>query len=324
MKQIAILIANENVDLITLSGILEIFKMTNEYIKKTQNRDSFQIDLVCIKENLLMNRHTVHQLTPKCINQIERPDLIFIPAHHNYLNLVEGNEEEKNWIKNCYVQGSEVASLCVGTFLLANTGLLDGKTCSTHWAASNDFQNLFPKVKLSQHEIITDDQGIYTSGGAYSFLNLILHILEKYESRDISLWAAKMFSIDIDRRSQSQFVVFQGQKNHKDKDILKVQYYIEENFEQKILVSKLAEIGCMDSRNFIRRFKKATYNTPLEYIQRVKIEAAKRFLEMSNMNISDIKYSLSWVDDKSFRNIFKKHTGLTPIDYRQKYRKNKT
>ena len=319
MKQIAILIFNQTVDLTTLTGTFQIFERANEFMLSSGKDALFKVELVGLDNSEEGIVNNVNLKTDKTIKEIQSPDLIVIPSNNSPLSVLENNTEAIAWIRDCYAQGSEVASLSTGAFLLASTGLLDGKKCSTHWMIANEFQQIFPKVKLLSQQIVTDERGLYTSGGAYSFLNLILHLLEKYEGRHLAIWAAKMFGIDIDRKDQSNFIVFDGQKDHQDADILEIQNFIEKNYEKKILVSELVERAHMNGRNFIRRFKKATYNTPLEYIQRVKIEAAKRKLESTNMNINEIKYSLSWTDDKSFRNVFKKHTGLIPTAYKQKY-----
>jgi transcriptional regulator GlxA family with amidase domain len=126
--------------------------------------------------------------------------------------------------------------LCIGTFLLAGTGLLKGRNCTTHWEFANDFRKMFPAVNLLEDKIITDENGIYTSGGAYSWLNLILYLIEKYAGRDMAILCSKGFQIDIQRSSQSPFIIFSGQKEHDDEDIKKSQNFIENNIHAKIPV----------------------------------------------------------------------------------------
>src|SRR5204863_9656657 len=173
-----------------------------------------------------------------------------------------------------YNGGAEVASLCIGAFLLADTGLLSGKKCSTHWNAANQFREMFPDVELVDGSIITEEKGIYSSGGANSYWSLLLYMVEKYTDRDTAILASKFFAVDIDRDSQAAFMMFEGQKNHEDAEILKAQEFIEENFQEKITVNELADKHAIGRRSFERRFKKATNNTVVEYMQRVKIEAA--------------------------------------------------
>ena len=132
---------------------------------------------------------------------------------------------------------------------------------------------------------------------------------------------SKYFALDIGRDSQAEFAIFRGQRNHTDIDIQKVQDYIEKHYEEKLTIDELAAIINLGRRTFERRFKQATNNTPIEYIQRVRIEAAKKFFEASRKNVTEVMYDVGYTDTKAFREIFKKITGLTPIDYRNKFAK---
>jgi transcriptional regulator GlxA family with amidase domain len=168
---------------------------------------------------------------------------------------------------------------------------------------------------------VTEENGIYSSGGATSYWNLLLHLVEKYTSRETAILTSKYFAIDIDRSNQSAFAMFKGQKEHKDAEVQKVQDYIEQNIEGKFSVEELADLVALGRRSFERRFKSATNNSVLEYIQRVKIETAKRSFENSRKNINEVMMDVGYSDNKAFRTTFKKITGLTPIEYRNKYRK---
>lgn len=254
------------------------------------------------------------------LNEVEKADLIVIPALDGDLKIaIENNREFIPWIINQYENGAEVASLCLGAFLLASTGLLKGRKCATHWLAENQFRQFFPDVDLVTEKIITDEHGIYSSGGAFSYLNLILYLIEKYAGRDIAILAAKVFAIEIERDNQSAFTIFQGQKEHEDEPIKKAQEFIEQNFQDKISVDDLASKFALGRRNLERRFKKATSNTVAEYMQRVKMEAAKKSLETGRKTVNEIMYDVGYSDTKAFRTIFKKITGLAPVDYRNKY-----
>jgi len=256
------------------------------------------------------------------IEDIAKTDLIVIPAiHGDTKTMMEKNEAFVPWIIEQYKAGAEIASFCIASFFLAGTGLLNGKQCATHWTAANSFRSLSPDVNLVDDKIMTEEDGIYTSGGAYSFLNLILYIIEKYAGRDIAVIVSKMFMIDIDRISQSPFIMFQGQKAHDDEPIKKAQEFIENNFEEKITVDQLASMLALGRRNMERRFKKATANTVVEYIQRVKIEAAKKNLETGRKNINEVMYDVGYSDTNAFRTVFKKSTGVTPVEYKNKYNK---
>ena len=199
--------------------------------------------------------------------------------------------------------------------------MLNGKKCSTHWGFQNEFRELFPEVEVVEGNVITEEHRIYSSGGANSYWNLLLHLVEKYTDRETAILASKYFAIDIDRESQTTFAMFQGQKNHTDEEVLKAQEYIEQHFQEKISIEDLTELVSLGRRSFERRFKLATNNTVLQYIQRIKVEAAKRSFENSRKNMNEVMFDVGYTDTKAFRSVFKKITGLTPIEYRNKYNK---
>lgn len=321
MKNITILVPNQAI-LGTIEGPRLLFTEVNDYLKRMGKPALFKVQLAGLSPNTPVY-NGLYVVYPKVlIRDITKTDLIIIPAlDANMKKALKANEEFIPWIVKQYEAGAEVASLCLGAFLLAATGLVKGKQCATHWGAVNEFRKMFPDVNLVEDKIITDEQGIYSSGGAFSYLNLILYLIEKYAGREIAVLAAKAFQIDIDRRSQSPFIIFHGQKDHEDEQVKKVQEFIETNPHEKLSVDQLATRFAVGRRNLERRFKKATSNTIIEYIQRVKIEAAKKSFETSRDNINEVMYSVGYVDTKAFRTVFKKITGLSPIDYRNKYNK---
>lgn len=258
---------------------------------------------------------------PVNLHEIKVTDLLIIPSVSYDDTLIEDNAELITWIKEQYKTGAEIATICSGAFLLAATGLIDGKACSTHWNVAANFRRLFPDIHLEIDKLITVERGIYTNGGAYSFLNLILFLVEKYFGRETAIYCSKIFQIDMERTSQSPFLIFQTQKNHGDELIRQAQTYIEENLAEKISFEKLASKLATSRRNFDRRFIKATGNTPLEYLQRVKVEVAKSILEKGRKSIFEVMYEIGYSDDKAFREVFKKITGLSPLEYRAKYNK---
>ncbi|MGZ3766605.1 MAG: GlxA family transcriptional regulator, partial [Mucilaginibacter sp.] len=187
---------------------------------------------------------------------------------------------------------------------------------------SNVFKDMFPEVILVDDRMITDQNGLYSSGGATAYWSLLLYLVEKYTSREIAILASKFFVLDIGRNTQSPFMMFKGQRDHEDELIIKAQEYIEQNFQNKITVDQLSEKFGIVRRTFERRFKKSTRNTVVEYIQRVKIEAAKKSFETSRKTIYDVMYDVGYTDIKAFRDVFKKITGMPPVNYRNKYNKD--
>ncbi|MEP6596297.1 MAG: helix-turn-helix domain-containing protein [Ginsengibacter sp.] len=320
MKHISILIPKGHTSVVNIEGTHQIFNEVNSIRKNMGMPPLFKVQLAGISKET-SQRNGLFTVDPDVmIEDVKKTDLIIIPAIHGDPKIImESNAAFVPWIIRQYQGGAEVASLCIASFFLAGTGLLDGKQCATHWTAANDFRNIFPNVNLVDDKIMTEEDGIYTSGGAYSFLNLLVYIIEKYAGREIAVLVAKMFMIDIDRISQSPFIIFKGQKTHDDEPIKKAQEYIESNFEEKITVGQLASMFALGRRNMERRFKKATANTVTEYIQRVKIEAAKKTLEKGRKNINEVMYEVGYSDTKAFRTTFKRITGLSPVHYRNKY-----
>lgn len=323
MRHISILIPRGHTSVVNIGGTHQIFNQVNGILAGQGRNPVFDVHLVGLEKETRQSTG-LFAINPDClIEDVRKTNLIVIPAIHDNLDeTIENNKEFIPWIIRHYKEGAEVASFCVGAFFLAETGLLNGKQCSTHWMHANDFRNRFPEVDLVDEKIMTEEDGIYTSGGAYAFLNLILHLIEKYAGRDIAILASKAFSIDIDRNSQSAFIIFEGQKDHEDEKIIKAQQFIENHYEDTIRVDDLADQIALSRRTLERRFKKATGNTVTEYMQRVKVEAAKKSLETTRKNINEVMYDVGYSDNKSFRNLFRRITGLTPNDYREKYNRD--
>lgn len=319
MKTITIVVPKGAI-LGSIEGPRQLLTGVNSYMASMGKPPLFHIELVGLTRETPLIRGMYTIRTDRVIHDIDKTDLVIIPALDGDLKkALDENRELIPWITEQYKAGAEIASLCVGAFLLASTGLVNGKKCATHWIAANEFRTMFPEVTLVTEKVVTDENGIYTSGGAYSYLTLILYLIEKYAGRAAAIFCAKIFAIDIDRESQSPFMMFSGQKDHEDEPIKKAQQYIEDHFHEKITVDELASMFSLSRRNLERRFKRATSNTVVEYMQRVKIEAAKMSLESSRENVNEVMYKVGYTDTKAFRTTFKKITGISPIQYRSKY-----
>lgn len=321
MKHISILIPQGAI-LGSLEGSRQLLTQVNNFFRMRGQEPLFNVQLIGITKETPLSGGSFTANADLLIDEVKQTDLIIIPAVDGDLRIaIEKNKDFLPWIARQYQGGAEVASLCLGAFLLASTGLLDGKKCATHWLAANDFRRMFPEVELVEEKIITDEQGIYSSGGAFSYQNLILYLIGKYAGHEMAIMAAKVFAIEIDRKSQSPFIMFQGQREHEDETVRKAQAYIEEHFQDKITVDHLSDLLALNRRSLERRFKKATSNTVSEYIQRVKIEVAKKDFETTRKNIYEVMFEVGYSDVKAFRTIFRKTTGLSPVEYRNKYNK---
>jgi transcriptional regulator GlxA family with amidase domain len=321
MKNVAILVP-ETAVIEAVADPRYMFTAINEFLKSAGNSPLFNVQLVGLTKDVKVADGLFSIHTDATLSNAQKPHLIIIPAvSGNLENAIKLNQDFLPWINKQYKNGSEVASLCLGAFILASTGLLNGKTCSTHWLFANEFRAMFPEIDLVDNKVITDQNGLYSSGGANSYWNLLLHLVEKYTNRELAILASKFFVLDIDRNSQSPFAIFKGQKVHNDSEVKQAQEHIEGNFQEKITVDFLADKYNIGRRTFERRFKKATHNSVVEYMQRVKIEAAKKRLEIGRSTVNEVMYDVGYTDIKAFRDVFKKVTGMSPIDYRTKYNK---
>ena len=321
MKRVSILVPESSV-LQAIADPQYLFSAVNQFMAISGKEPLFDVQLVGRKKEVKLNDGLYSVNTSQLLKDVKQTDLVVIPALFGDMkSAISKNQKLLPWISEQYNNGAEVASLCVGAFLLASTGLLNGKKCSTHWGFQNEFREMFPKVEVIDGSIVTEEHRIYSSGGANSYWNLLLYLVEKYTDRQTAILASKYFAIDIDRESQSAFAMFQGQKNHNDGAIKEAQEFIDKNVQEKIAIDELADLVSLGRRSFERRFKVATNNSVLEYINRVKIESAKRSFETSRKNINEVMYDVGYTDTKAFRTVFKKITGLTPIEYRNKYNK---
>jgi transcriptional regulator GlxA family with amidase domain len=323
MKHVSILIPEGDCSLVNIEGSHQIFNEVNSIMARMGKPPIFKVQLVGFKKETSMYKGLFRISPDVLIDEVEKTDLIIIPAiHGNKQKMIEDNKAFLPWLIKQHNNGASIASFCIGVFLLAATGLLKGRKCATHWVEADNFRAMFPDIELVPDKIITDDGGIYTSGGAYSWLNLALYLIEKFAGREMAITCSKLFEVQIERDSQSAFMIFMPQKQHDDDLIKKVQDFIETNYQERITVDELANMLHLSRRNLERRFRKVTYNSIAEYIQRVRIEAAKVTLEKEKENVSEAMYKAGYSDSKAFRTTFKKYTGLSPLEYRNKFVKS--
>lgn len=322
MKDISIAVPR-NALLASVGDSQYMFTKVNEFLRQSGKPALFNIKLVGLTKEVALNGGSYSIKTDFLIQEIQKTDLIIIPSMSgDMITAMVLNLDFNKWFLEQYKNGAEIASLCVGAFLLASSGLLKGKSCATHWQYNYEFRGFFPDVNLVDDKIITDQNGLYSSGGSNSYWNLLLYLVEKYTDRETAILASKYFALDIGRNSQSPFSMFRGQKDHEDVEIKKAQEYIEKNFATKITIEKIADEFSIVRRTFERRFKKATTNTIIEYIQRVRIEAAKKQLETGRKTVGEVMYDVGYTDSNAFRKVFKDISGMSPIEYRERYNKD--
>ncbi|MEM9674719.1 MAG: GlxA family transcriptional regulator [Cyclobacteriaceae bacterium] len=320
MKHVSILVPKGQYSIVNIAGSFQILSWANDMFFQQSRKRLFAIEFVG-HERPANDAEGLYTVTPpKIVKEVGKTDLIVIPAVHSDLSkAIRMNKEVINWITTQYQKGAEIAAFCIGAFLLAETGILNGKTCSTHWGEASKLQKMYPKVKVQPENIVAESDGVYTSGGAYAFTNLVIYLIERYGGRELALTTAKAFMIDVDKNSQSLFMIFNGQKDHGDDMVLKVQSQIEKNYDQSVTVKELADGHATNRRTLERRFKQATGNSVIEYLQRVRVERAKTILEQPKRSVADAMYTTGYNDSKAFREVFKKYVGVSPADYKKKF-----
>lgn len=317
MKHVSILPLYD-ATLASIDSSQQLFSRVNDFMKYQGKPPFYRIEIVGLERSTQLGIYNIG--CHKTIGEVRHTDVIIIPLLcGDFKKAISENSKYTEWLLRHYNKGSEIVCLCVGSFYLASTGLLDYRRCAVHWAARNEFAEYFPKVNIQDNSIITDEKGIYTCGGGYSYLNLILYIFEKHLGREISILASKMFEIDIERKTQNPFAIFIGQKRHEDETVLESQEWIENNPTKNFTVEDICNKFSVGRRTFERRFKKCTGNSMVEYVRRVKVEFAKKELESGRKTINEIIYETGYNDIDAFRKVFKKITNLSPADYRKKY-----
>jgi len=316
MKNITLVIPKGEISLGNIEAVTQIFTAVNDLLHEGGNAPAFEVQLASCERVNQIDKHIAVTVNRQ-LADVGATDLIIIPSVQGHMELLlERNLELIEWLKEQRARGAEIAVLSLSAALLAETGLLNGKGCTSHWMIGEELKKRFPEIKLQLFKVFTDEDGLYTSAGGFSFLNLLLHLVEKETDREMALLISKIFEIDIDRNSQSPFIIFRGLKHHGDDPVIRAQEYIEANYKEKLTVDELARKFLLGRRSLERRFKKATENTVIEYIQRVKMEEARKSLESSQGSVHEIMAEVGYSDPKAFREVFRKMVGLSPVEYR--------
>jgi transcriptional regulator GlxA family with amidase domain len=261
------------------------------------------------------------QIRPEStLASIRKTDLIFVPTTGlNVDNVAQRYAPVVPWLRRQHARGASIASVCTGVGLVAAAGLLDGKRATTHWALADRFRAIYPKVHWMPELMITEDRGFYCGGGVHAALDLSLHLVEKFCGHEIAMQSAKAMLIDTPRTWQSGFAIVPLKTDHTDDSIASAQEWLHQNFSRDFQLAALARRVGMSLRNFVRRFKDATGDSPLTYIQKLRVAAAKRLLESNRRTMQEISDSVGYQDVAFFRSLFERHTGISPSAYRRRF-----
>ncbi len=320
-KRVLILVF-ENTVASTFAAPLDVFHQAGRlYDRLLGGVESplFDVKLVSLDGGPLETRTGMRIVPHLGIADATRADLVLVSAvgsldPDRYPGAVD-------WLRAHAARGADLASVCTGAFLLAATGLLDGKTATTHWAFADRFRERFPAVDLRSERIITDEGPLLCSAGFTAAADLSLYLVERYCGLEVALGSAKAMVYDFGRDSQSPYSVFRFRKKHGDATVLEVQAWLEGHFTEKIRYPDLADRSGLSTRTLERRFKAATGLSPLVYLHRIRVEAAKRLLEETDQGFEEIAWAVGYGDGGFFRKVFAKETGLRPSEYRRRFRR---
>lgn len=323
MKKITIL-AMHNTMASTIIGPMDVFYQAGvmwNYFNRQKVTPYFDVKVVTNIGKPFKCLSGVRMVPDGSIHDVQDTDLIVVSSILDIEKTLRVQGDVIGWLKDRYRRGAHIATICTGAFVLAETGLLDGKTATTHWGFANQFRKRYPLIELKPERLLTDEGDLFCSGGYNAGIDLSLYLVEKYCGHEVALQSSKSVISDIGRISQAPYAEFQIQKNHHDTQILAVQEWIEKNFERNFNYGALAHKYGMSRRTLERRFKTATGETPLTYQQQIRVAAAKRLLEEGNDSFDEITYQVGYEDSSTFRKVFLKQTRLRPIEYRKKFRR---
>lgn len=257
---------------------------------------------------------------PHCgIETIDHTDLIVISSATYIEEILKRGPGLVPWLRRHYYQGAHVASICTGAFLLAETGLLDGKSATLHWGFAEMFRRRYPRVKLKLEEMFLDQGRLYCSAGVNAGMDLSLYLVEKFCGQQAAVQSAKTMILDLGREKQAPYSTFLFSKDHGDSDVAEAQKWMEQHHAESMDYDLLAQQHGMSRRSLERRFKQATGVTPLGYLQQVRVEAAKRLLEEGHHPFDEITDMVGYEDVSFFRKVFVRLTGLRPREYQSRF-----
>lgn len=222
-------------------------------------------------------------------------------------------------IRRHHDAGAIVCSVCAGAFLLAETGLLDGRTVTTHWALADRFSVTYPGPVLDIDKLIVDDGDIVTAGGLMAWVDLGLRLIDRFAGPAVMQATARFFLVDPGGREQRHYSTFQPRLDHGDTPVRKVQHWLQRHGEKAVTVPGMAAIAGLGERTFLRRFQRATGFNPSEYLQHLRVGRARDLLESSRLAFDQIAWRVGYEDSGAFRRVFQKTTGLTPGEYRKRF-----
>jgi transcriptional regulator GlxA family with amidase domain len=254
---------------------------------------------------------------PEATNR--QPDFAIIPGRLTGPASPDEALPYVSWLKARHAEGAVLTANCGGVFMLAETGVLEGRPATTHWAFADQFRDRFPGVRLDTDKIVIDDGEIITAGGLMAWTDLGMRLVDRIYGATTMIETGRFLLIDPAGREQRHYSSFAPRLNHGDEAVLKIQHWLQAKGARAVTASAMAKKAGMEERTFLRRFKAATGLTPTEYAQHLRIGKARELLEFTKRPVDQIAYSVGYEDASAFRRLFHRIMGLSPSDYRHRF-----
>jgi transcriptional regulator GlxA family with amidase domain len=310
--------------LLGLYDVLNSFNLLGTYGDGLAGRAHFKAQIVASTAGALSSASGVPIEAKLSIKQIDAADVIIIPSI-----MVERGEWQQGrypglvkWLGEMHAAGAQLCSTCSGVLLLAETGLLDGRDATVHWMYASTFRRNFPNVRLRLDRALVaagKRQEFLMSGASTSWHDLILYLIAQHAGPTAAQAVAKFFAFQWHADGISPYIVFEPVTDHGDAAIHKAQSWLSRHFSVANPVEQGARISGIPERTFKRRFKNATGHAPIDYVQRLRVEEAKRRLERTQAPVDEISWKVGYEDPAFFRRLFKRITGVTAGSYRRKF-----
>lgn len=326
MPKISILVT-ERCQASNIHTILDTLIAANQVAKAylKADRSPFKFELIGLEKKVkAYNQSSIDNI--QLIHKVSRPEIVIIPGAFEAaittkeaIDCLEKYRDALEILNDWHKQGSLLASACTGNFLLAKTNALNGREITCHWAFSSLGRKLFPNERFHANKILIDHGDIVSAGGATAIAQLVLYIIAREHSKELAQLTAKMMLIEMNFEQQSRFAIFRPSHNHDDFIVLKLQKQLEENYSQPFDLNLFASNNALSEKQIVRRFKGITGETPLSYLQKLRIEKVKIRLESGTKSINKAIWDVGYEDISSFRRLFKKTTGLTLQEYKSRF-----
>ena len=308
----------------SLTGPIDAMQIANAHLRKQLGSENTFNWKIISPENQPITASGGITLTTQGDLSLNSWDVVFVPAMY-YQGARDFEEKLASWsdiypwIQKQWERGAVLASTCTGAFLLAEAGLLNGRNATTSWWAEKLFHRRYPDVHLNTHALLSQSDRIICSGAITAVLQLSVKMIERFTSPTIASLTAKSMLIDVGQSVQTLYVSASAFNAHSDKMVSQAQHWLQQNLMKKVSLEYLAQSMAVSQRTLIRRFKAAIGLTPQNYLQLLKVEAAKQLLETTRLRISLIAERVGYVDQGAFIKMFKSKTGLTPKAYRGRF-----